>query len=806
MILFVAESPSYSEKPGEVLSEKSKNGKFFNQLLKETPYDRLDINVTYLCKQIVNGKVGKKDIKIWSDVFEEEVKRIGPQVVVGMGKNVIDHFAKGVKLQVDHGKRMMIEWKGMDLIFVPWYSPSVVFADWSILNTVVNDARRLEDEINFNIEKEKKYELVEEDAGVGRLLSRYDDVGFDVESTSPTRGLPKKRVFQSNQAEIVGASFSAAAGEAFYLSLEEKGKINEGLAGVLESPLWNKIVAGGKFEYKTLQRLGVTLYPFEDIQLAAALVGEDSMSLKVMGRQLLGDSPETIRGVWGGERVGEWGEEWESLTPKARMENSSWEACREIYEREYSYGCTDADNTLQIWYKLKKRMDELGLWGLYEYVEKPLVPVLAKIEMAGVGFDLKQAKVIQDELNDLVWVTTMRAETALIDVGVSFVKIKSGKWLSNLFDQMGAPEGERTDKSGQRKTDETALTALKYWWPEFIECYLDLQKYTKLLSFVDSWIALVVEETGRIHTSINQSSSGADNADGVRNAPATGRLSSSGPNFNQVPHHSDEAWGAKLRSLIAADDGWVIMAADAEQEEPRVVAVVAYDLALQKAFRNNTDIYRQATCAIYPHTIEDIPDSEWKIKYEHERYGGKTFFLAWYYGAGPGTLINNVDSSLSLSVANEAVENLAKAHPARTEYLEDVEKEVLLHKGWATDIFGRKRFFPEILTGKYKYSKRIKRTNPAYQDGLRKAANFKVQGPCATILKKAIVKVDSELTSKGMAGRILFPVHDELVMTCPREEVDVLKEIVIESFQSSFNIVLPISVQVGKNWGDMIGI
>jgi DNA polymerase-1 len=344
---------------------------------------------------------------------------------------------------------------------------------------------------------------------------------------------------------------------------------------------------------------------------------------------------------------------------------------------------------------------------------------------------------------------------------------------------------------------------LKEWWPEFADPFFRITKFTKLLGFVEKWLELVSPETGRIHPSINQSSSSSDNeSSDIRNAPATGRLSASGPNVNQVPHHSDERWGAKLRSVFVAEPGWVIMAADAEQEEPRVVSVVANDLELVEAFKNKTDIYRRATSALYPRTVNADPDSKWKVEYEHERYNGKTFFLAWYYGAGAGTLIKNVDASLSIGAATAAVANLASAHPARQDYLLAVEKECIDNSGWVTDIFGRKRFIPEILTGKFRWENRRRHNNPAFNDGLRKAANFKVQGPCATVLKRAIVKIDRTIKAEGLRGYLLFPVHDEVVGTCPIEEQYVMAEIVKEAFQNPI-VPLPISVQVGQHWGDM---
>ncbi len=299
-VIFVVDTPSaYDEKHGELLSPESKVGKIFHKLLGETPYTRADVYITALCKvRNANGRVSKKDLAFWADDFKAELDSIVPQVVVAIGKTVIDTFAKGLSVKADHGKARQIQWNEHDLLLVPWYSPAVVFNQWGLLNTLVQDARRLDREINGNGEtKEKSYELVDEETAAGKLLRFYGDVGFDVESTSPSRG----KVFQSNEADICGGSFSFAEGTGFYTSLGEKGKVHPGLAGVLESHLWNKVVAGGKFEYKTLKRLGVTLYNFDDIQPAAALLNEDSVSLKILGRQILGDSPESIKGGWSDE-------------------------------------------------------------------------------------------------------------------------------------------------------------------------------------------------------------------------------------------------------------------------------------------------------------------------------------------------------------------------------------------------------------------------------------------------------------------------------------------------------------------------
>ena len=708
-----------------------------------------------------------------------------PDVLLLIGKKAIEQYIPKCNMKAEHGKARMLE---DGKVIVPWMHPALGMMVFDVAFTMIRDAEDFKSQVN-NVGKERKidYEVVEEEEAVDRLFSQYGELGFDVESTSPTRG----GTFQTGEASIVGASFSQDEGTGFYCSLEKEGEIDLGLAGMLESQLWTKIVAGGKFETKTLKRLGVTLYPFEDIQLAAALTGETSVSLKVMGRQILDEDPQKIQEVWS--------EEEGDGTPRQKMEAASWTTARDVYERNFKYGCTDSDNTLQLWQYFKTRLTELNLWELYEKVEKPLVPILVDMEEEGVDFNETLGRELLEELLEIIYSKDIKAKILVSAfLGEEYLRNTNSRHdKSRTLDALGWSGDDRTD-TGLISTSADSLIRSRSFWPELIDNLIDIDKYTKLAGFVRKWLSLQRPVDGKIHGSINQSAGAiSTGSGGETNSPATGRLSMSEPNLNQVPNHSDEVWGDKLRSCFYAPDGWLIMAADAEQEEPRTVAVVAKDKELQDAFNRGTDIYRRATCAIYPFTIDDdMSDAEWKIRYEHERFGGKTFFLAWYYGAGASTLVKNVDSTLTLSVAQKAVANLASAHPARDAYLHATEKELIDNEGWITDIFGRKRFISETFAKQGSYD---------FHSGLRKAANFKVQGPCSTILKQAMIRIDGEIRENNMRSRLLFPVHDEVVLKCPVDERYDLASIVQNAFRNPF-VDLPISVHVGKDWGHMGGL
>lgn len=436
----------------------------------------------------------------------------------------------------------------------------------------------------------------------------------------------------------------------------------------------------------------------------------------------------------------------------------------------------------------------MSLWSVYTNIERPLVPILARMEATGVLLDAPHAQATLDELEK----ATAHADFIVRwKLGVFFshptFKVSSHEQLGRRLEVLGAPIKARTPSKKVMKTDEDTLQEVRLWNPPLIDSILAFRKYQKFSGYVSSYLTLVAQD-GRVHASFNQAGHYEESGGDAKSAPITGRLSSSGPNLQNIPHHSDEAWGARIRSCFVPHPSWVWVSADVEQEEPRIIALIANDTVLKEAFDAGTDIYRSPTVALYPHTDRpDMDDAEWKVAFTPQRYVGKTFFLAWYYGAGEGRL-GSLDPALSSARARFALRQLAKSHPARQDYLARVREEVERNE-YVEDMFGRRRY-------NHKWVRRGGKT-VITEEGLRECANMLVQGPAGSILKLAMVRVNDTLEGKSMISRMVSVVHDEINFEAPVEEVDELVNIVYNGFQVVDGLHLPVEAKTGTSWGSV---
>src|SRR3990167_2482244 len=390
------------------------------------------------------------------------------------------------------------------------------------------------------------------------------------------------------------------------------------------------------------------------------------------------------------------------------------------------YAAGDADNTLRLWHTLAPRLQLQGLYSLYSEVERPLIPVLAGMEA-----------------------------------------------------------------KGRLVVDSAALEGLRAWQPELIDALLGYRKLRTMQVFAKNFLSLRGPD-GRLHTSFNQAGHWEE-IGGEGAAPSTGRISSSGPNMQNVPHHravvGEVDWGEKLRGCIVVAPGNLLLSADLGQEEPRIIAVLAGDDTLLEGFEKGKDIYRPATESIYPYTIGAGSDREFKERWEFERYMGKQFFLAWYYGAGGGRL-KALDPRLTPADVKRGLAMLDKAHPARTQYLEAVWGE-LMGYGYVTTLYGRKRWLEKAWSGRGKDRGEAK----------REAANAKVQGTAADILKKALPKIHRELDGSGAA--LVGTIHDEVLVEVREERALWVAAVVLEAFEGLLpGMELPLEVYVGETWAE----
>ena len=765
--MFVGEAPGADEeRSGRPFVGQS--GKLLNRLLEYyTQLRRSSVYVTNVVKhRPPNNRTPKvKEIRQYLPYLWDEIRECKPQVIVTLGATASRVFDKKIKITDDHGvaRRCEIEgvWTGT---LVPWYHPAYALRSPVIFEQLAGDASRLHNELARLLDEviEPRYELANEDEVVARLLSSWGEFGFDTETTSPTRN----GVFATDEAEMVGYSVSWAPYQGVYVPATE---IGPGMAGILESPLWAKVCHNAKFEYKILKKLGITLTNYEDTKLAAYLLGEPRTGLKTLTKQYLGVQPITYEDVTHGKQMSE-------LQPD------------EIAD----YASADADHTLRLWPTFVRRLDHDSLRGVYERIERPLIPVLASMEARGLCVNIDACNQVSEKLHEAIQEASVLTTNAFSEAGAKFdtFNINSGDQIASILESLGAPLVQRTESKDRFVVNATTLESIREWNPEVIQPLLDYRKYVKLTSYVKNFIELRGPD-GRLHTSFNQSGHWEEAGGSANSAPSTGRISSSGPNLQNVPNHRASVggtdWGHELRTCITASEGNVLLSADLGQEEPRIVAVLAQDQALLDGFANNRDIYRTATEALYPYARIDGSDVEFKETFEHERFVGKTFFLAWYYGAGASRL-RVLDSSLTASDVKRGLTMLEEAHPARRDYLDETF-ELLNTTGYVSSLFGRKRWISKI------WSPHTKERDEA----MREAANMRVQATAADILKIALPRIHEALEGKESA--LVSTVHDEVILDTPPSEVRYVTRVVSSAFGDLLTDVdLTLETFIGETW------
>ena len=746
-------------------------GKLLTKLLTYyTELRRPNIYVTNVVKHRPPGNRTPKasEVKAYMASFVEEVERVGPKVVITVGALAAHAFDKKWKMKDEHGLGHVVELGGWSGVVVPWWHTAYALRNPHIFNQMAADALRLHTEVERAGQPrvENEYRLATEGEVVSLLFnSNETEFGFDTETTSPER----EGVFMTDEAEMVGWSVSVREHTGFYVAGRDFGS---GMRQILESPHWTKVCHNAKFEVKVLRKLGVELEGYEDTKLAAYVLGEARTGLKSLAKQILGATPITYEALTeGGKQVSEL--DAEVVAP---------------------YAAGDADNTLRLWRALAPRLQLQGLYSLYSEVERPLIPVLAGMEAKGMGVDAEACWGVLGKLMEAERGEEERVRERLEELGVEEgeeFNIRSGDQVAAVLEGLEAPLKKRTEAKGRLVVDSAALEGLRTWQPELIDALLGYRKLRTMQVFAKNFLSLRGPD-GRLHTSFNQAGHWEE-IGGEGAAPSTGRISSSGPNMQNVPHHrarvGEVDWGEKLRGCIVAAPGNLLLSADLGQEEPRIIAVLAGDDTLLEGFEKGKDIYRPATESIYPYTIGAGSDREFKERWEFERYMGKQFFLAWYYGAGGGRL-KALDPRLTPADVKRGLAMLDKAHPARTQYLEAVWRE-LMGYGYVTTLYGRKRWLEKAWSGRAKDREEAK----------REAANAKVQGTAADILKKALPKIHRELEGSGAA--LVGTVHDEVLVEVREERALWVAAVVLEAFEGLLpGMELPLEVYVGETWAE----
>ena len=412
------------------------------------------------------------------------------------------------------------------------------------------------------------------------------------------------------------------------------------------------------------------------------------------------------------------------------------------------------------WQALKADTD---LWSLYNEVELPLVQVLRDMEDAGVRVDvekLKKAEVIlTEELNEL--------EKRIYNLAGETFNINSPRQVGELlFEKLKLDAKAKKSKTGQYSTSEEVLMALKDKH-EIVGLILDFRELKKLISTYISALPGYIAPDGKIHTTYNQT------------VTATGRLSSSNPNLQNLPIRSER--GRFIREAVIPDEGCLFLSADYSQIELRLMAHFSQDEHMLAAFRSGQDIHAATAARIYGQPIEQIT--------KDQRRKAKTANFGIIYGISAFGLAQQLDCSRT--EAKQLIDDYFAAFPRVISYIES-QKELARQRGYAETLFGRKRYLPDINSQNA--------TIRSFAE--RNAVNAPIQGTAADIIKMAMVSIHRRLKEEGLKAQMIMQVHDELNFNVPANEVDRVREIVVSEMQNAVHLTVPLIAEcgVGVNW------
>ena len=407
-----------------------------------------------------------------------------------------------------------------------------------------------------------------------------------------------------------------------------------------------------------------------------------------------------------------------------------------------------------------------ALWNLYNEVELPLAEVLREMEQAGVRIDVEMLKQAEEQLNTELQTLEQQIYTS---AGTTF-NINSPKQVGEvLFDQLQLDAKAKKSKTGQYSTSEEVLLTLKPKHP-VVGMILAYRELKKLIStYISALPTYINPETGKIHTTYNQT------------VTATGRLSSSNPNLQNLPIRSER--GQLIRQAVIPDEGCVFLSADYSQIELRLMAHFSQDPHMVEAFRSGQDVHAATAAKIFGVPIEEVT--------KDQRRQAKTANFGIIYGISAFGLAQQLDCSRS--EAKALIDGYFAAFPGVIDYIER-QKQLAREQGYAVTLFGRKRYLPDILSHNA--------TVRSFAE--RNAVNSPIQGTAADIIKMAMVTIHRRLKQEGLRAQMIMQVHDELNFNVPVNEVEKVREIVVSEMQNVVHLTVPLIADcgVGSNWLD----
>ncbi len=589
------------------------------------------------------------------------------------------------------------------------------------------------------------YHLIESEEDAKNLrdfLLKVHTLALDTETTS----------VNAIEAKLVGLSFAVDGDRAWYVAVPRETAQAQSMVEIFRPVYENaeilKVGQNLKYDLTVLASYGIGLKaPMFDTMLAHYLVQPELQhNMDYLAEIYLGYQTIHIEQLIGPKGKGQ--KNMADLAPK--------DIC--------DYACEDAHVTLRLMEPLKKKMEEDGLTKVFKEVEMPLMPVLARMERNGVCLDTAALAETGEHFNARL----KQLEEEIYELaGHPFLLTSPRQVGEVLFGELHLSDKAKKTKSGQYSTGEEVLEGIKGKHP-IVQKILDHRALKKLLStYIDALPKLINPATGHIHTSFNQA------------VTATGRLSSSNPNLQNIPVRGDD--GREIRKAFVPEKGCTFFSADYSQIELRIMAHLSQDEHLVADFREGRDIHAATAARVFHKDIDDVT--------RDERRKAKTANFGIIYGISAFGLAERMD--VSRTEAKELIDNYFATYPKVREYMlksVDAARE----KGYIETAWGRRRYLPDITS----------RNSVVRGYAERNAVNAPIQGTAADIIKVAMIRIDERFRREGIQSKMILQVHDELNFSVVPEELEKVRHIVVEEMEHAFTMSVPLVADCGegKNW------
>ncbi len=621
-----------------------------------------------------------------------------------------------------------------------------LFSQAIVTNTNADEETTLDFQENLSTlaDHPHQYHLIESEEDAQELcrnLLTFSQVAFDTETTS----------VDAMQAQLVGMSFAVEGGTAWYVAVSRETEAAQRMVDIFrpffESTTIEKVGQNLKYDLLVLSHYGVEVAgPLFDTMLAHYVVQpEQRHNMDLLAEKYLHYHTIPIEALIGSGRTQR---NMADLEPK------------EIVD----YACEDADVTLRLYPILKEEMEKYEVTSVFTHIEMPLLPVLARMERNGVRLDTAALEETGRNFTERM----QQLETDIYELAGHEFTITSPKQVGVvLFDELQISAKVKKTKTGQYSTSEEVLESLRDKHP-IVEKILQHRALKKLLStYVEALPKLIHPQTGHIHTSFNQA------------VTATGRLSSSNPNLQNIPVRGED--GREIRRAFVPEEGEVFFSADYSQIELRIMAHLSEDEHMVADFNSGLDIHAATAARIFHKPIEEVD--------RDERRKAKTANFGIIYGISAFGLSERM--GVSRGEAKELIENYFSTYPKVREYMnESIERAK--QTGYITTQFGRRRYLSDINAGNA--------TVRGYAE--RNAVNAPIQGTAADIIKLAMVAIDRRLREEKLQTRMILQVHDELNFSVPPTELEQVRHLVVEEMERAFQMRVPLVAECGEgtNW------